>query len=64
MKTTTTNTLNLSETCPVQPDHLIAPLEDVRCFATACGQVDPSVLHAEATDLVTIVIAYLGGNMQ
>jgi site-specific recombinase XerD len=22
MKTTTTNTLNLSETCPVQPDHL------------------------------------------
>jgi hypothetical protein len=23
MKTTTTNTLNLSETCPVQPDHLI-----------------------------------------
>jgi hypothetical protein len=24
MKTTTTNTLNLSETCPVQPDHLRA----------------------------------------
>jgi hypothetical protein len=44
MKTTTTNTLNLSETCPVQPDHLSGPsVNDIY------GTIQPQQ-HAGITD--------------
>ena len=41
-----------------------APFDGVRGFTAANGQADPTVLHAEATDLVPVVVARLHADVQ